>query len=94
MYGVCSCMNCEHDECESCQQTKQKTCTTHTKEKEELGICCQEDQEKAEQATYEHSPLTMSIHELAKANPTKTYRVLEKMKNGVCIIGTMKHDRR
>ena len=44
-----------------------KTCTTHTKEKERLGICCQEEeQEKAEQQTYEHSPLTMSIHELAK----------------------------
>ena len=24
MYGVCSCMNCEHDECESCQQEKKK----------------------------------------------------------------------
>ena len=32
-----------------------KTCTTHTKEKERLGICCQEDQEKAEQETYEHT---------------------------------------
>ena len=32
-----------------------KTCTTHTKEKERLGICCQEEeQEKAEQQTYEH----------------------------------------
>ena len=72
-----------------------KTCTTHTKEKERLGICCQEEeQEKAEQQTYEHSPLTMSIHELAKANPTKTYIELEKMKNGVCIIGTMKNERR
>ena len=72
-----------------------KTCTTHTKEKERLGICCQEkEQEKAEQQTYEHSPLTMNIHELAKANPTKTYRELEKMKSGVCIIETMKHDRR
>ena len=33
-----------------------KTCTTHTKEKERLGICCQEEeQEKAEQQTYEHT---------------------------------------
>ena len=32
-----------------------KTCNTHTKEKERLGICCQEDQEKAEQQTYEHT---------------------------------------
>ena len=61
---------------------EKKTCTTHTKEKERLGICCQEEeQEKAEQQTYEHSPLTMSIHELAKTNPTKTYRELEKMKS-------------
>ena len=49
---------------------------------------------KAEQQTYEHSPLTMSIHELAKTNPTKTYKELEKIKSGVCIIGAMKHDRR
>ena len=39
-----------------------------------------EDQEKAEQQTYEHSPMSLSIHELAKLNPTKTYRELEKMK--------------
>ena len=33
-----------------------KTCTTHTKEKERLGICCQEEeQKKAEQETYEHT---------------------------------------
>ena len=33
-----------------------KTCTTHTKEKERLGICCQEEerQKAAEQQTYEH----------------------------------------
>ena len=67
----------------------------HSKEKEDNGECCQQsDQEKAEQQTYEHSPLTMSIHELAKTNPTKSYKELEKMKNGVCIIGAMKHDRR
>ena len=34
---------------------EKKTCTTHTKEKKRLGICCQEDQEKAEQQTYEHT---------------------------------------
>ena len=34
---------------------EKKTCATHTKEKERLGICCQEDQEKAEQQTYEHT---------------------------------------
>ena len=74
---------------------EKKTCTTHTKEKERLGICCQEEEQKnAEQQTYEHSPPTLSIHELAKTNPTKTYRELEKMKSGVCIIGTIKHDRR
>ena len=52
-----------------------KTCTTHTKEKERLGICCQEEeQKKAEQETYEHTIKTPKI--------------------GVCIIGTMKNERR
>ena len=52
-----------------------KTCTTHTKEKERLGICCQEEeQEKAEQETYEHT--------------------IKTPKAGVCIIGTMKNERR
>ena len=33
-----------------------KCCGLHTKEKEQSGECCQlEDQEKAEQATYEHN---------------------------------------
>ena len=33
-----------------------KCCNMHTKEKEDNGECCQlEDQEKAEQNTYEHS---------------------------------------
>ena len=35
-----------------------KTCSMHTKEKEKSGTCCQveeEEQKKAEQATYEHS---------------------------------------
>ena len=33
-----------------------KCCNMHTKEKEQSGECCQlEDQEKAEQDTYEHS---------------------------------------
>ena len=32
-----------------------KCCNEHTKEKEDNGECCQlEDQERAEQATYEH----------------------------------------
>jgi len=53
---------------------EKKTCTTHTKEKERLGICCQEDQEKAEQETYEHTIRTPHT--------------------GVCIIGTMKNERR
>ena len=43
-------------------------CKTHTEEKEDNGICCQQ------------SPMEMSIHELAKTNPTKKYRELEKMK--------------
>ena len=53
----------------------------HTKEKEQSGECCRiENQEKAEQQTYEHSLMSLSIHELAKLNPTKPYRELEKMK--------------
>jgi hypothetical protein len=33
-----------------------KCCSMHSKEKEDKGECCQlEDQEKAEQDTYEHS---------------------------------------
>ena len=54
---------------------EKKTCTTHTKEKERLGICCQEEaQKKAEQETYEHT--------------------IKTPKAGVCIIGTMKNERR
>ena len=35
---------------------EKKTCTTHTKEKEESGTCCQEKKkEKAKQQAYEHS---------------------------------------
>jgi len=60
---------------------EKQTCNMHTKEKEKSGTCCQEGKrENAEQQTYEHSPATMSIHELAKTNPTKKYRELEKMK--------------
>ena len=35
-----------------------KTCNMHTKEKEKSGTCChvKEDQEKAEQETYEYTP--------------------------------------
>ena len=58
-----------------------KCCNTHSKEKEDNGTCCQKSvQEKDEQQTYEHSPMSLSIHALAKSNPTKTYRELEKMK--------------
>ena len=34
-----------------------KTCSMHTKEKEKSGTCCQvkDEQENAEQQTYEHS---------------------------------------
>ena len=59
-----------------------KCCNTHNKEKEDNGTCCQKSvQEKAEQQTYEHSPMSLSIHELAKSNPAKTYRELEKRKD-------------
>ena len=38
-----------------------KCCGAHTQEKEQSGKCCQlEDQEKAEQATYEHTIKTES----------------------------------
>ena len=43
---------------------KTKYCKTHTEEKKESDECCQ----------------TKSIHELAVANPTKTYKELEQMK--------------
>ena len=56
---------------------KTKCCKTHTEEKEKSGECCQSD---SEQATYEYSPKTMSVHELAKANPNLTYRQVEKLK--------------
>ena len=56
-------------------------CGGHTKKKEESGECCQVgEQQKAEQQTYEHSPMSLSLHALAKSNPTKAYRELEKMK--------------
>ena len=56
---------------------KTKCCKTHTEEKEESGECCQSN---AEQATSEYSPKTMTLHELAKANPTLSYRQVEKLK--------------
>ena len=56
---------------------EKQTCNMHTKEKKESGECCQIN---AEQQTYEHSVPTMSIYELAKTNPSKKYRELEKMK--------------
>ena len=35
---------------------EKQTCNMHTKEKEKSGICCQiDEQENAEQLTYEHS---------------------------------------
>ena len=43
---------------------KTKYCNTHTKEKEDSGVCCQ----------------TNTIHKLALENPTKTYSELEQMK--------------
>ena len=33
-----------------------------------------------------------SIHELAKENPDKTYRELEKIKEGVCVPGALRKD--
>ena len=36
---------------------EEKTCNMHTKEKENLGTCCRviDEQDNAEQLTYEHS---------------------------------------
>ena len=48
---------------------EKQTCNMHTKEKEKLGTCCRvnEEQEKAEQLTYEHhakvGPAPKEIHE-------------------------------
>ena len=40
-----------------------KTCSTHTREKEKLGICCQvEEKERAEALTYEQSFVTIERH--------------------------------
>jgi len=42
---------------------EKQTCNMHTKEKEKSGTCCRvnEDQEKAEQRTYEQSFLTKHV---------------------------------
>jgi len=44
---------------------EEQTCNMHTKEKENLGTCCQikEEQERAEQRTYEHSIKTKEQNE-------------------------------
>jgi len=43
---------------------KAKCCNVHTEEKERSGECCQlDDQEKAEQDTYEHSIKTKEQNE-------------------------------
>ena len=40
-----------------------------------------------------HEMQKLSIHELAKTNPTKTYRELEKIREGICMIEAMRKDR-
>ena len=44
---------------------EEKTCNMHTKEKEKSGTCCQikEEQERAEQRTYEQSIKTKEQNE-------------------------------
>ena len=38
---------------------EKKICSTHSKEKEKLGTCCQvEEKDNAEQQTYEYTPKT------------------------------------
>ena len=43
---------------------EEKTCNMHTKEKEKSGTCCQikDEQEKAEQRTYEQSVFKTKEH--------------------------------
>ena len=43
---------------------EKQTCNMHTKEKEKSGTCCQtkDEQENAEQLTYEHSIKTEEIN--------------------------------
>ena len=41
-----------------------KTCNTHTKEKEEKGVCCRtEEKDRAEALTYEQSFVTITPKE-------------------------------
>ena len=40
-----------------------------------------------------HEMKKLSIYELAKVNPTKTYRELEKIREGICMIEAMRKDR-
>ena len=40
-----------------------------------------------------HEMQKLSIHELAKTNPTITYRALEKIREGICMIEAMRKDR-
>ena len=39
-----------------------KCCGLHSKEKEEKGECCQEEQDRAEALTYEQSFVTIERH--------------------------------
>ena len=43
---------------------EKQTCNMHTKEKEKSGTCCQikDEQENAEQLTYEHSVFKTEEH--------------------------------
>ena len=51
---------------------KTKCCNTHTEEKEQSGECCQlEDQEKAEQDTYEY-------HIKTKPEPKSVSQLLQE----------------
>ena len=40
-----------------------------------------------------HEMQKLSIHELAKTNPIITYRALEKIREGICMIEAMRKDR-
>ena len=44
---------------------EKQTCNMHTKEKEKSGTCCHvnDEQENAEQLTYEHHAITLDLHQ-------------------------------
>ena len=50
MYGVCSCMNCEHEECETCQQI-QKNAVVRTQKKKKTKESAASKKNKSAQSS-------------------------------------------